>query len=321
MPAWPRLRRYCFVLFDLAVPAGEVQRDLRHVMHGAVTDVPYRDAGVRVPLLDPQEALGCPQLRWRCNAHIKGPDLIEKQQLLVCRLSRKLGAQLDAGLLPVKGGRAPARRTQERPGPPRTGKGHHAELSPAGLELRTARLLPSVAVHRSLLSASFDIVFPELVPEGRTVNPQKLGGGGSVLPALLERGTQDRWLGQLQEPLIELGFIGPRAKVLAFVPGPCDELSLYFATGRRRRRGCRGRWEMLRANSAAPSHDGRVLDGVAQLTDVTRPRSRPESVEDVVREAGFGDVWQLGSVARNARPGQGCRPAGREAAGCGFGTR
>jgi hypothetical protein len=53
---------------------------------------------------------------------------------------------------------------------------------------------------------SFDVVFPELLPEGRPVNPEHLGGGGPVVPAMLQRGPEDGGLGQLQEALINSSF-------------------------------------------------------------------------------------------------------------------
>ena len=96
MPAFPRLRKVLFVILDLLIPAGEVERDLGHVVDAGVADVPHRDPGVRVALLDLHEAFGGAQVRRRADADIPGAELLEEQKLLVGGSRRGLHAQLDA---------------------------------------------------------------------------------------------------------------------------------------------------------------------------------------------------------------------------------
>ena len=93
----PEIAQVLLVFLDLLVAAGEVERDLGHVVDARVADVPDRDARVRVALLDLHEALGGAQVRRRADAHILGAELLEEQQLLVGGVRRGLHAQLDAG--------------------------------------------------------------------------------------------------------------------------------------------------------------------------------------------------------------------------------
>ena len=60
-----QVAKILLVLLDLLVAPGQVQRDLRHVVHAGVADVPHRDAGVGIALLDLQEAFGGAQVRRR----------------------------------------------------------------------------------------------------------------------------------------------------------------------------------------------------------------------------------------------------------------
>src|ERR1700677_2394703 len=41
-----------FVFLDLLVAAGKIECDLRHIVHAYVADVPDRDPGIRIALLD-----------------------------------------------------------------------------------------------------------------------------------------------------------------------------------------------------------------------------------------------------------------------------
>ena len=91
----PEVAEVCSVLLDLLIAAREVQRDLGHVVHARVADVPHGDPGVRVALLDLHEALGGPEIRRRADAHIPGTELLEEKQLLVGRIRRGLHAELD----------------------------------------------------------------------------------------------------------------------------------------------------------------------------------------------------------------------------------
>ena len=85
MPGLAEVAEVLLVLLDLLVAAGQVERDLRHVVDAGVADVPDRDAGVGVALLDLHEALGRAQFRRRADAHVLGAELLEEQQLLVGR--------------------------------------------------------------------------------------------------------------------------------------------------------------------------------------------------------------------------------------------
>ena len=84
------------VLLDLLVAPGQIERHLRHVVDAGVADVPHRDAGIRVALLDLQEAFGGAQVGRGGHAHVFSADLLEKKQLVVGGLGRSLRAQLDA---------------------------------------------------------------------------------------------------------------------------------------------------------------------------------------------------------------------------------
>src|SRR5205807_5435019 len=50
------IAKVLLVLFDLLIAAGKVQGDLRHVVDAGIADVPDRDAGFGVALLDLHEA-------------------------------------------------------------------------------------------------------------------------------------------------------------------------------------------------------------------------------------------------------------------------
>jgi hypothetical protein len=64
------------------------------------------------------------------------------------------------------------------------------------------------------------------------VDPQHLSSGGTVLTAILERGPQDRGLREIQESLVEVGFVRPGSGFLDFLPDPYRELFLDLAAGR-----------------------------------------------------------------------------------------
>src|SRR5262249_53365966 len=95
----PEVAKILFVLFDLLVAAGEIQSNFLHVMDIGISDVPYRDARVRVALLDLREAFAGTQVRRRPDANVFGPDLLEEQQLLFVRAGGELCAELDTGLV------------------------------------------------------------------------------------------------------------------------------------------------------------------------------------------------------------------------------
>ena len=92
------------VFLDLLVAAREIQRHLRHIVHAGVADVPYRDAGVGIPLLDLQEALGGAQVGRRSHTDILRADLLQVEQIIVGGLGVSLRAELDSGLRGVHGG-------------------------------------------------------------------------------------------------------------------------------------------------------------------------------------------------------------------------
>ena len=111
-PGLAQVAEVLLVLLDLLVAAGQVQRDLRHVVHAGVADVPDRDAGVGVALLDLQEAFGGAQVGGGADADVLGADLLEEQELLVGGLGGRLRAQLDRrpplSALPPPASRLPA---------------------------------------------------------------------------------------------------------------------------------------------------------------------------------------------------------------------
>ena len=73
-----------------------VESDLRHIVDICVADVPYRDAGVRIALLDLQEAFRGPQVGGGTHTHVLGANLLQKEKLIVTRLGRCLRTQFDA---------------------------------------------------------------------------------------------------------------------------------------------------------------------------------------------------------------------------------
>src|SRR2546422_5410004 len=59
----PPVSEIVLVLFNFLIPAREIQGDFRHVMNVGVPDVPNRDAGIRITLLNLEEAFGGAQIR------------------------------------------------------------------------------------------------------------------------------------------------------------------------------------------------------------------------------------------------------------------
>ena len=112
-PCFPQVAEILLVLVDLLVAAGQIQRDLRHVVDTGVADVPHRNPRVGVTLLDLHEALGRAQVRRRADADILGADLLQEEKLLVGRLGIRLRAELDPRLNRVHRRRAFARRRQQ----------------------------------------------------------------------------------------------------------------------------------------------------------------------------------------------------------------
>src|SRR5580698_9169503 len=79
------------VLLDLLVAAGQIERDLRHVVHAGVADVPDRDACIRIALLDLQEAFRGPQVWGGSHTDIFSTHLFEKKQIIVAGRGCRLG--------------------------------------------------------------------------------------------------------------------------------------------------------------------------------------------------------------------------------------
>ena len=104
------------------------------------------------------------------------------------------------------------------------------------------------------------------------MDPQNLGGRGSVAPAFFENGSEDGGLGELQELFVK-GRVGGIGLVAEGALGPGGEQALDFechetvSAGRVSRR----RREVLRPDRLAAGDDGRMLDRVAQLADVAGP--------------------------------------------------
>jgi hypothetical protein len=91
------------VFLNLLVAAGQVEGDLRHVMHAGVADVPYRDAGVRIALLDLQKAFRGPQVGCGTHADVLGANLLEERELIIGGFGRALRAEFDARCILVHG--------------------------------------------------------------------------------------------------------------------------------------------------------------------------------------------------------------------------
>ena len=118
-PGLPQVAKVRLVFLNLLVATGQVQRDLGHVVHADVADVPDRDACVGITLLDLREPVGRAQVGRRADADVSRAKLLEKQQLLIRRSRRRLHAQLDPGrypgLCPPASGGLPARQPQACP--------------------------------------------------------------------------------------------------------------------------------------------------------------------------------------------------------------
>src|SRR5262249_23428612 len=138
-----------------------------------------------------------------------------------------------------------------------------------------------------------DGVLAAFLAECGSVDPKQLGGGGTVMLAMVEDGAQDRRLGELEEPLVELGILGTGAGCQDFLPRPCRELALDLAArGHGGRRDPGDGRQVFPADPAAAREDCRVLDRVAQLADIALPGARAELCQDVVAEPDLGDVRQ-----------------------------
>ena len=83
MPALPRLRMYCLYSSIFWSRPGQIERDLRHVVHAGVADVPDRDAGIRIALLDLQKAFRGAQVGSRTDADVLRAHLMPERELLV----------------------------------------------------------------------------------------------------------------------------------------------------------------------------------------------------------------------------------------------
>src|SRR4029079_6724734 len=84
-----------FVFLNLLIAPGQVQRDLRHVVHARVADVVDRDSGIGVALLDLNEAFGRAEIGRGGHADVLGAELFEEQQLFVRRRRGRLDAEFD----------------------------------------------------------------------------------------------------------------------------------------------------------------------------------------------------------------------------------
>jgi hypothetical protein len=80
------------VFLDLLVAAGQIEGDLRHVVHVRVADVPYRDARIRIALLDLHEAFRGPQVGGGGYADVLSAHLLEKKQIIIAGFGRSLRA-------------------------------------------------------------------------------------------------------------------------------------------------------------------------------------------------------------------------------------
>ena len=99
------------VLLDLLIAARQVERHFGHVVHARIADVPHRDPGVLVTLLDLEKTVRRAQLGRRADADVLGADLFQELQLIVGRIGGRLHAELYARHALGLGGR---RLTPER---------------------------------------------------------------------------------------------------------------------------------------------------------------------------------------------------------------
>jgi hypothetical protein len=92
----PEIAEIVFVLLDLLIPPGQIERDLLHVMNAGISDVVDRDAGIGVPLLNFDKALCRAHVRRRAYAHVAHAELLQEEQLVGCGVGAGLGAYLNS---------------------------------------------------------------------------------------------------------------------------------------------------------------------------------------------------------------------------------
>src|SRR5262249_35389428 len=132
LPQVPEVR---LVLFDLSIPAMQIQGHFRHVMNSRVSDVPNRDAGVRITLSDLEKPFSRTEIGCRRNADVLHADLLEKKKVIVGGLCRELPAELDSRrVLTEVGERLGVRHGPSR-GSERTAENPLTESSPLCIKL------------------------------------------------------------------------------------------------------------------------------------------------------------------------------------------
>ena len=84
------------VFFYLLIAPGQIQRDFGHIMNIRIPDIPHRNSGISIALLDLHESVGSSQIRSGPNADILCANLIEEEEVIVRRLCGPLPCELEA---------------------------------------------------------------------------------------------------------------------------------------------------------------------------------------------------------------------------------
>src|SRR5438874_1762023 len=125
----PQVAQIVLVLFNLLIPARQIERNLRHVMNTGAPDVPNRDAGIRITLLNLEEAFGSAQVRCGCDAHVFHTNLVEKEQIVVGGVGGELPAELDSRRVLMDGGLARCPGGEQSRRSERTAQNYLSEFS------------------------------------------------------------------------------------------------------------------------------------------------------------------------------------------------
>jgi hypothetical protein len=104
-PRLAEIANVLLVFLDLLVAARQIERHFGHIVYAGVADVPYRNTGVGISLLDLQEALGRAQVGGRADADVVHADLLQVEQIVIGGFGSGLRAELDSRLHRMHGGR------------------------------------------------------------------------------------------------------------------------------------------------------------------------------------------------------------------------